>query len=491
MPVVELPSAPVTGYGDLGRILLQGASGYGQLKLHNDEEARRRAQQLQDVQSQRDYETQRAETQRKNLRADELNRTQQQIALALVNERLLDPSDLNDPQKVAAAFAKAKELGLYKEYQDLLNTPDLNAVPDAAGNLPPLLTIGDIGDPAKVNAARQKFSVLKAAQTKRTLDTQTNAQETADNLQKKYDQVMGEADKLQTELNQPIETVVRPPAPEDVQRMAVQLALDANGGKQPSGKDIAAQMPVAAQQLQQQRLEMAMIHRQQVQERVKLLHETGSSLGARLNSLSSKSIFPSSSTFNEPSTAPAVSAPAPTADPAARQKAMQSIVDSLKGGTAATAPATPAAAPLPHATAEPLIQQENQRRAGMAEGQAAQSWQKNLADPFHDTADKINKLTQWIAVLRNPIPKPGQVPIAPADRAQMLSQALTELDALQQQSDKQKRTMLGLDPSQVLANPAVGGPPPAAVSNANGSAPFAMQNFPWWRNMTDAPAASY
>lgn len=502
---ITLPTATPTGYGQLGQVLMSGAADYAAEKRRSDDEARVRANQLADaartrsnqladVQSTRDYASKVYDKER----ADRVKDTEAEKLFAAKTEMMrlgyLIPDKFDDEAAVKAALTQMHSAGLLTKYQGALQSGDL--------------TYEDLssGDETKINAGLAKFSTRLGKETTRQETSVAAAQDTANSLQAQYDQTQTQAASLEQDLARPVEESIKPPSQQETQNLALQLAQQTTGGKQPSAKDIAAQLPVAQQQLQQQHLEAAMFRKQQTQERVRLLKDQAQTLGVRLNTLANRGVFPSGKAAAGPSTLTDVS-PAPTpvsASPNARQMVMQATIAGARGASSTPAVAVtsdPSLAPLPHPEAAPVAA-ENARRAGLAQtAQTAQMGkdQQALSDPYNESLDRINELQQQISVLSDPsyatthplMTGQGQshVGLTPQQRAETLSAALTALDAEKAKLEQRRRSMLHLvDPTVAAATPQAAAP----FSDAMGTTPFPTFSPPvkWW-DKTAAQASGF
>lgn len=354
---ITLPTVQETGFSGLGNAIAQGTGDYARLQLQKqdedrrrqqqlDDQARARQQQLADVQSARDFSTKTAADERKSRITDAEAEKLYAIKTELGRLGYLNLSDFDDPAALQAAIAKSHQDGLLTRYKGALDSGDLS--------------YSDLGDDQKVAAGLAKYSSRLARQTTTGETSQANAQDEADSLKSEYDSTLQQTKALEGDLSKPVEASIAPPSQAEVQAAAFQLAQQASPGKPPSQKDINAQMPVAQQALQQQKLDAAVFRRQQTQERVKILRDSLTSIGSRLTNLANKNVFPASSVA-EPDDTPAAGPPAPAApsvDAAtARRNAMQSIVDAVKAPAASAAPAvqpTPPAAAAPPPTTDPL-----------------------------------------------------------------------------------------------------------------------------------------
>lgn len=487
--IVTLPGVPETGYQGLASALLGGSTDYARLKIQKDEqdqrrteqladEARRRQQQLDDVSGSRAYETKRAADERtahvQDVEAEKLYAAK----VELIRLGYLSPDQIDDRAAVGVALKKFHDDGLLTRYKGAFESGDL--------------TYADLGDESKVAAGLAKFSARQAQNTTRGETSLTNAQSEADSLKGEYDLTVKQTRDLESQLSQPVEAAIAAPAPAEIEAAAVQLAQQAMPGKTPSRQDIAAQMPIAAQALQQSKLEAVMLRRQQTQERVKVLRDSLTSLGSRLTNLANHGVYPSSDTEASTTVAEPTTAAAPVNFDSARKSALAAL---LKPQSAAAPAPTGEFAALPNPTNEPLIATENNRRVG-------QNWQTNLADPYNAALDRVEAAKQKVASIRTGAPVVRLVPtgegpidrvstpVNPSAQAAQLSSALMELDTAQQDAEKARRAMLNIqDPTVAAATPQVAPP----ISNATSTTPFAaLQRVkPWWQSQTPQTAAGF
>lgn len=162
--IVTLPQGPNTGLQTLGSALYGAASDYVAQRQANEREQRLRAQRLEDVASERDFANRtyqrtrddrlmEKEQDRKNRLVD----MQAQTQLAMVNELVrlgyLGFADIQDPQKLQDAFARAAADGTAKRYEGALQSGDLTWDDLRSGNA------------ARIDAGLQKWSVRAGEKT--------------------------------------------------------------------------------------------------------------------------------------------------------------------------------------------------------------------------------------------------------------------------------------------------------------------------------------
>ena len=525
--VINLPAQPAAlGWADLGQSLSQAAEGYvseqdkrkaRQQQL--EDEARRRTQALEDVASERGYQTTRDASNRTADLQDFSARSQIQAQLAklsqsgelwdklttaLKDEVGLDPQYIgvnpNDPdtQKtnpagvaaVKAAIEKSKQtfdekthLSLYETFMDQL----------ANGELDP----SEIDDPKARNAALVKTIARKKAGLAASQAQQANTTAYVNQLYAQHQDTL--ARLKDAEADAAFDPSLATPNPEDVRKAAIDAALQANKNLTKNDlneKLIAAQMPAATQKAieelryaQQMKLQAA---KQIIPALTRQVAQEESALAAYGQGITpavvSGGVGASSPTPTPTRTAPypdaraaAIAALAGKGPPAGATGApppAQTLQQPRPVG-AAPSPTPAALQPLPGTG--PVIQAENQRRAQAAQAASAGKWQTNLANPYDDTLDKIADVQNGIKILSDPnyakgydwSQAPGsRVPFTPQQRAQALSDLQAQMAALQTQLQQRKRKMLGVPDNAILGMPATGaatGVP--AVSDSNGAMP--------------------
>lgn len=194
----------------LGEVLMQGSRDYMNISLANQADERNRGRQLEDRAQAEAGEEKRFQrgvmTQREERRLANDEAFQMAVIQGLVNERLLQPEDRNNPEAVAKAYAIAQENGLIARYKDLIDRG--------------LLKPGEVGDQAKVNAALEKMGA-------------TNLQ-TGQDAKAEATRMRDEAVKVQSQmeaLNQQLADPAQMPTDSQIESRAFDLAKDANPGK--------------------------------------------------------------------------------------------------------------------------------------------------------------------------------------------------------------------------------------------------------------------
>ena len=214
MPLQELsPLPPITGYSTLGGVI----SNLGQDQLQ-------RAAQLQDAQA-----------------MDTFRARQAGIQL-LINEGYLDGSQRDNPEAVQAAYNQAKADGVDKRYFELYQTPDETGQP--------LLKPADAGNAQLVQAAKEKLGAIKAKQLQFQMGQPANAQATVNDIQNQLAQVRAQKEAITQKANEPAPQY----SPNDakVVALAQQLAEQQKPGSGRNREAVAAQMPIAYKQLNDQ-----------------------------------------------------------------------------------------------------------------------------------------------------------------------------------------------------------------------------------------------
>ncbi len=509
--VIDLPQQPTPmGWADLGQSLAQGAQGY----VETQKEREHRAQMLADIQDARDYQQrqqqaehvfesteydrrEKAQTEMQALR--EKGQLQQKLVAALINEGYLSPNDADNKTAIATAFAAARRDGLVQKYSDLINHGYLN--------------IAGIDDPQKVADAQAAAAKDTAGTFHQQIQDRADAKDTANAVSAQAEQLAARMQQIEADASiDPEKAAAAPPDPTKVANNAAQLARAANNGKPPSQAQVAGQMDAAATKIQQNNYLIAQQRQAAAKTLLPSMQRTYQELQTRLAQFEKMGIMPSGTPFAGPDETPDTGTDAATTlgqpaavDPQAREKA----IAVLAGKTPATAPTAAAASPavrapvgappsptptslqpLQNPNNEALIQQENARRATVAQGKSAQDWQANLANPYNAQLDKVKELQDWINVLRNPLPG-GGIPLTAQDRAERLSVAQQQLAQEQAKLEAARRAMLGLNAAQTLGQPATGsvtGSP--ALSNAAGSTPAAPAGSNWWATPNAAPLSA-
>jgi len=485
----------------LGEAIAGGARDYANRKLSLEDEARRRGNQLQDVQSARDYDQQVYGRRRADQLADVgaaraaerdnlIFSSQMAAAAALVHEGILAPGAMNDPKAVAAAFAEAQRRGLDKIYTELLTTPG----PDGR----PLLARDMMNNPQAIEAAKSALSQIKASAAKLQLEQPGNAAASIDALTVEGQQVRQQLASLEAKLGESQPTVDQ----QTVLNRALALARDAKGGKAPSQQEIQAMVGQATSEAQS----MALQRWLQDKEDAKIQYQI---LNARLNNIRQQQsdltrtfgVAPKASVLAEPVAAAAPAGRGAAATPEQRTAALTAAVRAATGqppegaqAAAAASAAGPARAPLlANPTSDPIIARENESIG--ASNRSAQN--RALADPYNLAMDELNNVNQQIARVRGGgsqsllvpdelsrttprsqkvtdlLADPQSVMLDGSAQAKLLSNLLIKQQAVQRELEAKRRAMLGL-PAGVTA---------PTISTPAGSTPleFAGQPDNWWR----------
>lgn len=512
--VVDLPVQPQdqTGF-DLAQVFQQGAAGYVQQQQQQRlraqqlaDEATARQNQLSDVQSARDYKDQTDATARAYDRTDfdyrqaaneratqmhEKGELKIAVTQALVNNGYLSPDKIDDPASVAAAWSAASHDGLIAKYSDLVNHG--------------YLTIDKIGDPQAVADAQGKAASASTSTYQAGLESKSNAQTLASEVSAQHQKTLAALQQVEAEATKDPEQVT--PDPQAVANLAAQLARQANKpGAALTPQMIAEQQPAAEQQLREQGMYQQQQRTAQAKAILPALQRQAASEDTRLTQFEKLGVFadpgdPAAS--GAPAAGPALAQPGGPPAASAQQAAFAALTKKPLGapgsapyaGVGAPPPPTPPAlAPLPNPTGAPVIATENASRAAQAQNLGAQAWQKNLANPYDDSLDKIADLKQQIAAVSRPDyqtnPTPGHTPQSPSDQAKDLSDLLAQLSIEQQKLEMRRKAMLGITATggqtgpMTVGMPQTGSPSAApAFSDPSGSAPVpaaASAGPDWW-----------
>jgi hypothetical protein len=483
-----MPSIPVTGLSGLGAALADAGADYLGRTRQTQDEARRRGQQLQDVQAARDYQDQVRREERSGRLEDEtkLQTMRQAAALktVLVNEGLLSPGDVDKPEAVTTAWNEMQRRGLDRMYQDLLSTPGLDGKP--------LLTQEDLSNPAKIAAAKDALGAIKAKQLQFSMGQQSNAQATVDNLEGQLAGVRRRSQEVAKTIDAPAQQYT--PASPEVLQLAAQLAEQSKPGSGRDRQAIAAMAPMAMKQLNEQAL---LAHAQRVQaatrELESLRYNEAQLTNAMREAMQTFKVAPSKGASAAVLEGPASAAPA--GPKAASADQMAAAMDAVFGKqTPAAGAASSGPTVLANPTNEPIIARENTRRAAV-------DWQKNLADPYTAALDKVDRIKADIQRVRSGAPPPGALAPgmfgAPADlysnptvQANSLSALLVELDQAQKDAEAARRAMLGV-PSVPKPALAPAPTPGAMLSNPMPSGSAAPVAPGWWNAGAPAPAMGF
>lgn len=273
MPLQELSrQPPVTGLGDLGSVLMDASRNYAQTARQDQLLAQQRAQQLQDVGSQRAYQDRvRAEERTAHLQDTETDlklRARMAMIASLRNEGLLAPGQENDEVAVASAYKEFQNRGLEKLYDEMLHTPGPNGQP--------LLTPDNVTNLEAVQAAKAAYGQLKAKLLQADLaakeNTRTGGQAAANRALKSEDDINNEIKSLSAELNRP----VAPVAASEVMQRARQMWLENHPGEKAAPTDpakLAVETQTAAKELQTSRFMAAKERHDQIQQQIYLLRQ--------------------------------------------------------------------------------------------------------------------------------------------------------------------------------------------------------------------------
>jgi hypothetical protein len=488
MPLITLPAPPpIAGPTDLGNAITQGVDDY----VGRQDAATRRAQALQDVASNRQFEQDEFDRRQKSETAADAQRQQAElkraVVSALIAEKLLDPADAGDDAKISAAYQQAKQLGLTDRYKDMIQNGDLS--------------IKDIGDPEKVRAAYDKQAQRNKKRMDDAVTQQTNAQARADSLDEEQKKLASQLQELDQQLALPAEKLIKPPSDSAVQNAALQMAREQTGNPNPKPADIQAALGPARQALLGQALQEAQAQKQQNIERQKELQGRLTANSQEIDALGKQGIYATApdDSGDDPSPVtdipPAGAAPS-NVDPKAQAAALQSLLGGPKPGGAGANPVADVA-PAGY-SADPIAQ----RAAKITQSQQLQS---QVTDPLAALAQQEQETDQQIAAIHSappaaPVtmpgfsPYPGMAPSAavasPGNQDQLTIQQAAQLKALyakkaQIQTQRQKLTAMQQQ-MQGGAAPATGSPAAVPiVSDIDGTTPAAVgpaAGTQWWKD---------
>lgn len=477
-----MPSnVPVSGLSQLGSVLLDASQNYARNKRQDELLDRQRAQQLQDVAAQRAYSDKVRSEERGARIQDEtamaIIRQGMALKTALINEGLLNPADANNPDAVQSAYAQFQQRGLEKLYQELIMTPGADGKP--------LLAPEDVLNPALVAEAKSKLGAVKAEQLKFTMDQRGNAQATVNDLQGQLAQIRQQKDAISKSIAEPAPQY-RPNSPE-VMQLASQLAEQAKPGSGRNREAVAAMVPMAQKQLNDQSL---LQHAQQVQAARAELDSLRYSEVQLTNSLERAmgtfKVAPSPGQTAAVLQNPVSAAPAPRA---ATAQDITAALSKLTGkpaaqSTSAGAPALPSI--LDNPTDNPVITAGNEeiKRRGAA----------MLQTQIDDAVREGQQIDQALASAAAPQqsyftagpgggrPTPLTVSPDPVNAAQFTSDLLKRKAA----NDAKVQSLRAQ-----LQGPTAAAVTPPAINTSTYSTPapaFAMPSAPaipnWWQSMT-------
>lgn len=503
--VVELPTQPSSTAGasianmleDVSNDYVQQKNAKDRRQQELDDAGTRRQNELADIQSNRAYTDERDDKehafqesefdhhQAAIEKASALHRKDElkdHITEMLVNGGFLDPDRVDDPASVKAAWSAARRDGTLQKYSDLINHG--------------YLAIDKIGDPQAVADAQAKAAKASTAAYGAAAAQKAAAAGAAGDVSSQIAAETAKIAQIEDATRQAAMVASQPPSQASVIKAATALASQtARVPGHPSQAEIQAQIPQAQATLKQQNEENAMQADQQAKILIAPHQRILASLSTRAGQFEKAGIFanPEDSAPAAPDATPALApatggfsqnAAALRAKLVGGQPAPGTPAPAATPGSPVGAPPSPTPAalqPLPGGASEPLIQQENQRRAAAAQTASGADWQKNLANPYDDTLDQIQQLTELANNLRNPPAVRGEIPQDPDQRAQQLAEVNAKLAALQAQLQIKKRKMLGLNSAQTLGMPATGSATAVpALSNADGSTPTPPPATAWW-----------
>jgi hypothetical protein len=352
--IVQLPSVPNTSLSRLGDVLLGTAAEYAANRRQDSREAHLRQQQLDDRAVARtdrlaDIEDERAfqRGERQAIRSERLvdDRAREEMAVKneLVRLGYLKPTQLDNPEALAAALDIVRQNGIAQRYAAAIQTGDL--------------TYADLGDAAKVEAGLAKFAQRLASQTSFQEDQRTRAGDSQNALAVAEAQLIQQANALDAELSQP------PPQPsrQEVEQLAVQMVRAS--GQAVNDQTLAAALPEAADKLREQLLVAWSQAKQQKLIQRQLLEARLRDNAARQNTNTNR--FGVVGLVDPEATATVAPQSAPAGRTASLADAQQAFAESIARRTSAPAApaqppptATPLAAPSPPAAPPQMFQAE-------------------------------------------------------------------------------------------------------------------------------------
>lgn len=324
MALQELSPPPqITGPSALGGALLGISDRYAQTTRQDQLLEQQRKHQDELLLGERAYQDRRDLTQRQGRLEDDQTLLRQRATEAgiqvLINEGLLDPTQRDSREAVAAAYQTAKQNGLEKMYSDLLT------VPGPGGK--PLLTIADLQDKTKVDAAKGAYNQMRASQLQRELDLPARMTEDANSVAAQFQKVSEEEAGVLRQLQEVDQVLERGGAPtqDEVRAKALQLATAqkiaenqkrwgisrALTGEQttPSNAEIEAQIPAAMETTRVLKLETALSRQEGLRRQLEGVRAIRQSLAQQQNTLRQQKAYPTRSTGGEVLQSPAAPPP--------------------------------------------------------------------------------------------------------------------------------------------------------------------------------------
>jgi len=367
-----------------------GSRDYLNIKRQDEQQALQRAERLADVESQRNYAGQRFDVERKAHIEDaatlEEQRAVRALHQALIQKGYLKPGDDKDPQKVQAAYEKAQKDGLIDRYDKLIE----------AGFLDP----ADVADPKKVQEAERQVGE-RGKQKRESEDTaKSNASSEVTRLRDEGLAIQDRIVELQSKLSQP----GRQPTSAEIENYARQMVANQKGVPETKVSDAEVQQALgaAAKELRGLYQQQDILDSQDAKREMDSLRSQ-----LQYNTIRQDNIG------RDFKVAPAAVTAAQAARPAS--PAMSGPTQRPKGGMMSqflnkvTAPqgSNPAAnnpgiviptdmQPLPNTVNDPMIAQENERRA-------TKFHQINVIDPLTEAQQQLNNIDQQIARRQKPV----------------------------------------------------------------------------------------
>lgn len=480
--VIQLPSytQPNSGYSTLGNVLLGASSDYLKHTRDTQLEDKLRAQHLADVESERTNEAavharNRGETLTDNRLAKEVGMRAELIRLGFLSSDKLY-AEANDPAVLAAAQEFGKT-ALAKTYIEAVNSG--------------FLSYSDFGDKNKVDAGLAQWSKHQQQQTDFATKNKANAAEGATQNAQERVRVQQKLDALETK----IAAQMPPLSDNELLNRARQIYSATHGGDvaPTTPQKLASEIEQARTELTEQRKLQFLQENQDDRRQYELLHGQLQSIDANTRTFASSGVFGAAPPIPTTSMALPGNALAP-ANPAQIAAALRTAAPPV------AAPPSPAPSSLadPYARIKAMDIQQKQQAAGDASA--------TLAEPYNNALDElaqIDKDLQFVKEGYNPdaatpdtasfgfgklggdIGAPPSITLSPEEQNQRIQQLQAKKDALLQQVQQTRRTMLNLSPQSAVPPTATPGTPfqitprtePSPFS-APGSLP--VDNPAWW-----------
>lgn len=269
MALAQYNYPQATGLQQLGDVLMKSSGDYANLQLRRQDEERRRAQQLADLQDQRQFAVDQRDVERGLMLSDEERRRGQAVNDAtlsvLLKEGWLKPTDAKNPEAIAAA-ADARQARL-------------NATREREGKLP---------DKLQQEADYLGGQDVDLASREAALDAKISAPPPG------------------------------PPSPAEVRRTAIRM-LNKAPGEIPTDKEIADALPAAAEAITDARVQQWLMAKEDAKNQIQLLRYQRTALRQSLSQLLQQGFVPNRAP--PPGPAAGLSAPSPALRPATAAEA--------------------------------------------------------------------------------------------------------------------------------------------------------------------------